>query len=198
MRIIGLVAALGAIVGLLITEFFSRHHLSRATYHWLLLISLAVLPGIAVLNTTVVFMEDTKAVSSCASCHVMRPFVNDMKNPDSRTLAARHYQNRWIPDQQCYTCHTTYGAHGTFTAKLSVARHWLLYVLGSWEDPIRHRGTYPNANCLACHQQAQRFARASFHASHLAELTSNKIACIRCHGAPHPSPEERPALEGKS
>ena len=198
MSVVGLVAALGAIIGLVITEFFYRRRLTRAAYHWMLLMSLAVLPGIALLNTSVVFMKETKAVSSCASCHVMRPFVNDMKNPDSHTLAARHYQNRWIPDQQCYTCHTTYGAHGTLTAKLSAARHWFLYVLGSWEEPIRYRGTYPNNNCLACHQQAQRFARATFHASHLTELATDQIACIRCHGAPHPPPNERQSLEEKS
>ena len=198
MRIIGLIAALGAIVGLVITEFFYRRRFSRANYHWMLLTSLAVLPGIALLNTTGVFMEETKTVGSCASCHVMRPFVNDMMDPDSRTLAARHYQNRWIPDQQCYACHISYGVHGALSAKLSVARHWLLYVLGSWEEPIRHRGAYPNTNCLACHQQAQRFARAAVHTAHRAELTTNKIACIRCHGAPHPLPNERKSAEEQS
>jgi nitrate/TMAO reductase-like tetraheme cytochrome c subunit len=197
MRTLGLVAALVAILGLILIEFVYRKRFARSVYHWLLLIGLAVFPGIALLSTATVFLEETKTVSSCASCHVMQPFVNDMQNPDSHTLAARHYQNRWIPDRQCYVCHTTYGVHGAFNAKLAMVRHWLLYVSRSWQEPIRHRGAYPNKNCLACHEGAQRFTRVSFHSAQAAELTTDQIGCTRCHGAPHPSPNERSATERK-
>jgi len=198
MRTLGLVAALVAIIGLVLIEFVYRNRFTRSTYHWLLLMGMVILPGIALLSTGTVFLEETKTVSSCASCHVMQPFVNDMRNPDSHTLAARHYQNRWIPDQQCYVCHTTYGIHGALNAKLAVARHWFLYVSHSWQEPIRHRGKYPNKNCLTCHANAQRFKAVAFHTSYEAELNTNQIGCIRCHGAPHPPPEERKAEGAKS
>jgi len=198
MRTTGLFAALLASVGLVLVEFVYRHHLTRRTYHWLLLVGLGVLPSLALLSTATVFLEETKIVGSCASCHVMRPFVTDMRNPESRTLAARHYQNRWIPDQQCYVCHMTYGVHGAWDAQLASARHWLLYIAGSWQEPIRHRGTFPNKNCLACHAGAQRFARVSSHAARAADLLADRIGCVSCHGAPHPAPSERGSTTGAS
>lgn len=198
MRILGLAVALVAIIGLLLIEFVYRPRLARSVYHWLLLMGVAVFPGVVLLSTATVFLEETKTVRSCASCHVMQPFVNDMQNPHSRTLAARHYQNRWIPTHQCYVCHTTYGVHGAFDAKLAMARHWLLYISGSWQEPIRHRGQYPNKNCLTCHEGAQRFMRVAFHSAQAAALTANQISCIQCHGAPHPPPSERKTAERKS
>src|SRR5262245_59805683 len=39
-------------------------------------------------------------VEACYRCHVMRPMVNDMTDPASDTLAARHFKNRWIPKDQ--------------------------------------------------------------------------------------------------
>jgi nitrate/TMAO reductase-like tetraheme cytochrome c subunit len=198
MRTLGLVAAVIATIGLILIEFVYRNRLARRVYHWLLLMGLVVFPAVVLLSTVTVFLEETKTVGSCASCHVMQPFVNDMQNPNSHTLAARHYQNRWIPNHQCYVCHTTYGVHGAFNAKLAMARHWILYVSGFWPEPIRYRGKYPNKNCLACHESAQRFTRVSFHSAHAAELTTDQIGCIHCHGAPHPPPSERTLAERKS
>ena len=31
----------------------------------------------------------------------------------SETLAAKHYKNRFIRENQCYTCHSDYGVAGT-------------------------------------------------------------------------------------
>lgn len=197
MKTVGLIAALVAISGLICVEFIYRKRLARSTYHWLLLMGMVVFPGITLLSTTASLFEDMKTVGSCASCHVMQPFVDDLRNPDSRTLAARHYQNRWIPDQQCYHCHTTYGVHGAFDAKLAAARHWLRYVTGSWQEPVTYRGKYPNKNCLACHAGAQRFVRISSHTSYAEELINNQIRCINCHGAPHPAPGARQSVEGQ-
>lgn len=191
MRSVGLVAVFITLAGLLLTEWGYRKRVARGTYHWLLLMGMVVFPGIAQVSSTTVLWEETKTVNACASCHVMRPFVNDLRNPESQTLAARHYQNRWIPDRQCYVCHTNYGLHGALDAKLAAARHWLRYVTGTWQEPIRHRGPYPNANCLACHAGARRFEGVSTHKALWAELTANQRACISCHGAPHPAPEAR-------
>jgi nitrate/TMAO reductase-like tetraheme cytochrome c subunit len=195
MRSLGIAASLIAIVGLFLVEFLYRQRLHRRTYRWLLLIGLFFLPLIALTTTVMTVLEETKAVSSCAACHVMTPFVNDMVNADSNTLAARHYKNRWIPTQQCYSCHTTYGFHGGLAAKQAAIRHWVLYVTGTWTEPIQHRGSYPNANCLACHAGAQRFEERTNHRALATDLAANHVSCISCHGSPHPSPDKRLTLE---
>ena len=195
MRTIGLISALVAIIGLVLVEFLLRDRLQRSTYHWLLLLGLCVFPGLTLLGTATTFMEETTTVRSCASCHVMTPFIDDMRNPESVLLAARHYKNRWIPDRQCYTCHTNYGVHGALVTKVDVARRWLRYITGSWQEPIRYRGTYPNANCLSCHAGAQKFERVSFHTSRMSDLVSDHLSCITCHRPPHPAPSEHISSE---
>lgn len=191
MRGIGIAAALVGVIALILTEFIYRAQLQRGTYHWLLLFGLLFLPVVALMSTATALFEDTKAVESCASCHVMHPFVNDMKNPASSTLVARHYRNKWIPDQQCYTCHTTYGVHGTLAAKGDGFRHWLLYVTGTWKEPIQYKGSYPNANCLFCHAGTPKFDAVESHAAMATDLASHETSCIDCHGPPHPLPGER-------
>lgn len=197
MRGLGLTAAILSLVILTGLAFVARlrpERLSSRAYHWVWFVVLLLLPGLALTGTLTSVMEETTAVSSCGSCHVMRPFVSDMQNAESRTLAARHYQNRWIPRDQCFTCHATYGLHGMITAKSAALRHWLLYVTKSGSEPIRHRGPYPNANCLACHANARRFRNGASHRALVADLATNRVSCIQCHGAPHPSPAERQAI----
>ncbi len=191
LRGLGLAAALTALLLLVVVEFVCRPRLRLGTYHWLLLYGLFVLPTVAVLGTTAMVLEETKKVESCATCHVMHAFVNDLRNPASETLAARHFRNKWIPREQCYTCHTTYGAHGTFQAKRDGLRHWWLYVTKSWKEPVRYKGTYPNGNCLACHGATPKFDGEATHEAIAAELASNETSCVTCHGPVHPEPEQR-------
>ncbi len=179
-----------AVVLLVWVEFVSRRRLRSETYHWLLLLGLLVLPAAVLFGATATLFEETKTVDSCASCHVMQPFVGDLRNPQSETLAARHFRNRWIPDQQCYTCHTTYGVHGTLAAKKDGLRHWLLYTTGTWKEPIEFRGTYSNGNCLACHAGTPKYDASDIHKEIATELARNEMSCIDCHGPPHPEPEE--------
>ena len=163
MRGLGLAAALVAILALVLIEFVYRNRFRRATYHWMLFLGLFVLPGIALMSMATMVSEETKKVDACATCHVMDPFINDMRDPFSATLAARHYKNKWVPDHQCYMCHTTYGAHGTLAAKRDGFRHWLLYVTATWEEPIQYSGSYPNSNCLTCHEGTSKFDRGKSH-----------------------------------
>lgn len=187
--------ALGGVLvaGILLVwvEFVSRRRLRSETYHWLLLLGVLALPAAVLFGATATLFEETKMVESCASCHVMQPFVSDLRNPQSDTLAARHFRNKWIADHQCYTCHTTYGVHGTLAAKKDGLRHWLLYTTGTWEEPITFRGTYPNANCLACHGGTPKFLAFEGHSEIAAELSRDEMGCIDCHGPPHPPVEER-------
>lgn len=191
MRGLGIVAVLSALVGLVLIEFIVRRRLRRGTYHWLLFVGLFMLPFLAMTSTTMTLFEETKTVRSCASCHAMDPFVSDLRNPDSHTLAARHSTNKWIPEHQCYTCHTTYGVHGALEAKLSGFRHWWRYMTGTWERPIRYKGSFPNADCLFCHEGTPKFEKETIHKTEAVNLATNRIGCFTCHGPPHPSPEER-------
>lgn len=191
LRGIGIASALGGIIVLILVHFVYRKRLSRGTYHWLLLLGLFVLPITATLSTTATVMEGTKRVEACASCHVMDPFVNDLKNPASPTLAARHYKNKWIAKDQCYGCHISYGATGTIEGKRDGFRHWLYYVTGTYSDPIKFVGSYSNSNCLYCHEETRIWERVNSHNALRADLEQDFIACIRCHGPPHPLPQER-------
>lgn len=191
MRYIGIVLLIVNIIGLIFVEFFYNRRLHRGIYHMLLLGGLFAIPTIALMSTTSVVLEETKKISSCGSCHVMDPFINDMRNPDSPTLAARHFKNKWIADKQCYSCHTTYGAHGTIAGKRDGFRHWLLYVTNTWSDPIQFSGSYPNSACLDCHSSTEKFVRVNSHHALFPELAADRVNCTTCHGPPHPVPSER-------
>ena len=194
-RGVGIAAALIAIVVLILVEFVFRKKLPRGTYYLTLLIGLFFLPALTLMNATSLLFEETETVRSCASCHTMTPFVNDLRNPQSTTLAAKHYTNKWIADHQCYTCHTSYGVHGTFRAKLDGLRHWWYYVTGTWTEPIRYKGTYPNANCLGCHGGTPKFTEQVIHQAQVEDLAADRISCLTCHGPPHPPPEARAAAK---
>ena len=191
LRGLGIASAVVGIIVLVLTHHVYRNRITRGTYHWLLLLGLFVLPLTATLSTTATVMEGTKSVQACASCHVMHPFVNDLKNPNSPTLAARHYRNNWIARDQCYACHVTYGATGTLAGKRDGFRHWVYYITNTYSDPIKYTGSYENSNCLACHGQPTTWQQVKSHQALAEEFSTDRIACIRCHGPPHPLPSER-------
>jgi len=121
----------------------------------------------------------------------MLPMVNDMKDPHSQTLAARHYRNRWIADQQCYHCHTDYGLNGTLHAKMEGYRHLLRYTTRTYPEPVRLRGRYLNQNCLNCHGPTAKFEAVPSHRSAQQRLEQDEMNCLNCHGPAHPSGERR-------
>ena len=61
------------------------------------LMALMILPAAAVFLANYHTFEGVHEVRGCASCHVMLPMVNDMRDPASETLAALHYKNKYIP-----------------------------------------------------------------------------------------------------
>lgn len=185
-------ASIMAIVLLVIVEFLLRRSIGRATYHWLLLLGIFVLPAISLLGTSEVVFEESKTVSSCAACHSMDPFLRDMLSPTSSTLAARHYRNKWIADDQCYQCHTTYGIHGTIDAKLDGMRHWWKYVTNDWHRPIQLTGEYPDSNCLVCHEGTPKYQNAwPHHQGVFKAEKAGEVHCVFCHGPPHPTAAQR-------
>lgn len=191
LQTVGVVAAILAIVWLVTIEFFLVRRIQPPTHRALLFGGLLVLPAIVLISSAATVLEETKRVAACGSCHVMDPFVNDMQNPQSASLAARHFRNRWIADHQCYHCHTGYGAHGTLAGKRDGFRHWLLYVTSTYKEPIEFSGSYPNANCLECHAGQATFQEVTSHQALSDYLGTDQVGCVACHGPPHPVPGER-------
>lgn len=191
--------ALGAIVvgvvGLLVVEFVLRRRLAAGTYRWLLLLGLLVVPAFALLGATGSMFEEMKTVAACNSCHVMNPFVDDMRDPASATLAARHFRTGAIPAKQCYSCHTGYGIFGTMEAKRDGFRHWLLYTTRTWKEPITFKGSYPNANCLSCHAGMPEFRAVASHRALREPLEKDEMGCFTCHGLPHPARPFRESMQ---
>lgn len=191
LRNLGVVAVLLAIAILLIVEFYYKVKIKRSTYRWLMLLGLFVLPVLVGISAMGTLLEETKTVESCASCHVMDPFVLEMQDPQGGSLASRHYENNWIADQQCYHCHTSYGVQGDLAAKRDGFRHWLLFVTETWPEPIEFAGSYPNQNCTACHGGTPKYEAIPSHTALADDLASNKVSCTSCHGPAHPLPQER-------
>jgi cytochrome c nitrite reductase small subunit len=154
--------------------------------------------GIAVLPIAVVFfaysygLEASKTVDACGSCHVMTPWVKDLRNPASDTLAAVHFKNRYIQENHCYTCHTDYGMFGTVRAKWDGLGHVYRNSTGRYERPIHIADPYSNLRCLNCHAGSQKFLNPEMHPKEdMADLLSGKTSCLECHGPAHPKPEQK-------
>ena len=166
--------------------------LPRAAYLKLVAFAaLVLLPAAAVAVANYHVFEGVEEVSGCAGCHTMWPMVNDMQDPQSGTLAARHFRNRWIADRQCYHCHSDYGLSGTVNAKMEGYRHLARYVTRTYPEPIRLRGHYINQNCLNCHAPMATFQRVPSHQTVGERLRTNQMTCLNCHGLAHPSPAAR-------
>jgi nitrate/TMAO reductase-like tetraheme cytochrome c subunit len=132
-------------------------------------------------------LESSTTVRACGSCHVMVPFVDDLKNVKSETLAATHYKNRFIRESQCYTCHSDYGLFGTLQAKAAGLGHVWRYSTGRYEVPIKIASPYPNVRCLTCHGESQKFLNAAGHPKDmLPSLMDGTMPCLSCHGPAHP------------
>ena len=160
-------------------------------YKLMALVGLVLAPTASMGAANAHLFASAPKLDSCNKCHVMRPMVNDLRDPESQTLAARHHRNRWIIRNDCYECHADYGFAGSVQAKMDGYRHLARYVTGTYTEPIKFRGVYNNANCLRCHGGTQKFEGVSSHATVKARLRSNDLSCLNCHGAAHPSRARR-------
>ena len=148
----------------------------------LLIAGVGVLPVISVSFGTVLVFERAERVEFCASCHEpMQPYVDDMTNPESESLAAVHYKNRYIPSNQCYDCHTSYGLFGTATAKVKGLVDVYKYYTNTYHVPIQMRDPYPNNDCLKCHAQAVKWQAQELHTENKEALFTGEISCLECH-----------------
>jgi len=155
------------------------------------LVALIVLPAGAIFLANYHTFEGVHEVRGCASCHVMLPMVNDMRDPGSGTLAARHYKNRWIAENQCFQCHSDYGLGGDLEAKMTGFRHLARYTTRTYHEPIEARVRFDNKNCLHCHEGTPRFVAVPSHITAHEKLAANQMICLNCHGQAHPTAVQR-------
>lgn len=154
-------------------------------------VALIICPVLLGLLGNFYIFDHSKTVESCSSCHVMKPMVNDMLDPESMTLAARHFKNNWIADNECYSCHTDYGLNGTFKAKMDGYRHLMRYITSTYDEPIAARDAFNNANCNSCHSGTESFEAVDVHQPLLTNFSTNEVSCLNCHGRAHPTRLQR-------
>lgn len=157
-----------------------------AAAKWALLVGLLVLPGMTMLSGNVVGFHNVK--NSCTQCHTMDPWVNDMKDPKSSTLVAKHFQNRWIPDNQCYTCHTGYGLSGNIQAKIGGLGHVTHEYFTGVPAQIKIKRPFAVDTCLHCHGESAKYLKIDQHvdAEMKPKILTGEMSCFECHAAPHP------------
>ncbi len=184
---IGIGLCIVVLLIVLYTAIFHRNRLLEPKAKWLHLIGLAILPlGVWFLGNFVA-VEAAKQAAFCGSCHpVMDPYINDMLDPSSKTLAASHFQNRYIVAEHCYSCHVSYGLFGTFEAKMAGLKDVYRFYTKTWELPIKLSLPYSNWNCLYCHEGAKKFEELDLHVDFREDLTFDDVSCIRCHSLSHP------------
>jgi cytochrome c nitrite reductase small subunit len=154
----------------------------------LLILPLVVLPLAIVFFGYSYGIESSKSIESCGSCHVMKPYLADLRDPASDTLAAVHYKNRYIHEHHCYTCHTDYGMFGTVQAKMAGLGHVRRHLTGAYTLPLKISQPYSNLRCLACHGASQKFLKSEGHPKEdMPKLVSGENSCLECHGPAHPT-----------
>lgn len=157
------------------------------------LVSLGILPLTLLPLGNFTAVEYAKQEQFCATCHAaMQPYVDDMRAPNGKSLAALHYQDNLAPTQpgiQCYACHANYGVHGTFKAKLQGLSDAYRYVTGTFTTPIRLRSPFKNEECLKCHLSSRLFRTVRLHQDMQgqvsAPLINGTVACGMCHASGH-------------
>ena len=154
-------------------------------------LALIVLPAAAIFLANYHTFEGVHEVRGCASCHVMLPMVNDMRDPGSESLAALHYKNKYIPKDQCYQCHSDYGLGGGLEAKMTGFRHLARYTTRTYQEPIKARVKFDNNNCLTCHDGTPKWLAVEAHVESRKDFVANEVPCLDCHGQAHPTPEQR-------
>jgi hypothetical protein len=188
---ISLFGVFGAMALIAYVLTFRRRFLAAAASQWMLFIGICIMPLPVMLLGSAVGLEQAKDISFCQHCHVMRQFVDDMKNPDSDRLAAVHFKNRYIQRSHCYVCHTDYGLFGTMQAKLAGVGHIWKESTGSFTLPVRIARPYRFTICLDCHAQSLKFDSVPEHKDLVPKIVSGEAECTSCHGLSHLPREKR-------
>ena len=133
-----LIAVLVLGISLILITLFRYKGSTPSPLAWALLCgSICVIPLATTGFGTLLVFDRAENVEFCASCHLtMQSYVDDLKDPNSVSLAAVHFKNKYIPDNQCYVCHTSYGMFGTVEAKASAMVDVYKYVTHTYHFPL--------------------------------------------------------------
>jgi nitrate/TMAO reductase-like tetraheme cytochrome c subunit len=172
---------------------YHRRNLFSQAARWLHFLSLCVIPVFILFLGNLVAYDGSKQTAFCGACHpVMGPYVDDLFDPTSSSLAAIHNQNRYIQKNKCYSCHVGYGIAGNLEAKIDGLQHMARFLYrhytGTFQEPIKLIRPYNNANCLRCHAGAKKFEGIGIHAGMMSQIKTNKASCLNCHAKPHFQP----------
>lgn len=186
MSVAGILFGLAAAVILIMVLVRSSDWRVSAAAKWTLLVGLFVLPTVTMLFGNVVGFHKVK--NSCTKCHTMEPWINDMKDPKSTTLVSKHYQNRWIPEDQCYTCHTGYGLSGNIRAKIGGLGHVTHEYFTGVPPVIKIHRPFDVDTCFHCHGESAKYLKIDQHvdAEMKPKILSGEMSCFECHASPHP------------
>jgi cytochrome c-type protein NapC len=195
--LLGIVAlAIGAIAAALVLGFLLKQPKLTAPLKLLLLFGLFVLPTSSAFLGNASNMEASKSVEFCGGCHVMTSYVNDVKDPNSTTLAALHGRIKSFGAEACYGCHADYGMFGGVTTKLGGMHHVIDFYSDDWAAP-GHRPPalykpYDTGRCMNCHDPMRKGTPLE-HQVHAEQIKSHEIKCTDsgCHGSPHPKWEQQ-------
>ena len=177
------------LLGILASFLLFRGRQTEGSALWVHLLSLGVLPLVLLAIGNFATLEYATEVQFCGSCHTtMKPYIDDLHNKKSESLASLHSQNRFSPGTECYSCHANYGLHGTLEAKLTGLRHVYKYNTGTYHLPLKMPEPFQNTLCLKCHNGAKRFMAQEIHLDKgqvAEELRTNQTECVSCHGPAH-------------
>ncbi len=142
-------------------------------------------PAVGLFTGVYSFVQAEK-LSFCASCHTMMPWIRDLEDPNSKSLASLHYRNRFIPHDQCYTCHVDYEFLGPIDAKIGGVRHAAIYYFGNaTPKDIKLYKPFPNGNCLRCHAGSAPFLQNPAHLAVMVQILADQTRCYTCHQSVH-------------
>ena len=190
--LVTLLLAVLILLGIFVPLILYRGRQPDAGPVWVVyVLALGVLPTFLWPFSTFTIFEYTAQNQFCGSCHsAMDPYIEDLQKPNGKSLASLHYQNRIVPDGECFACHANYGVHGTVVAKLSGLHDAYAYVTGSYARPIKLPSPFPNAECLKCHEGAKIFSTVQFHLDDdgkgvSKDILSGATRCQECHPPGH-------------
>ena len=179
-----------ALIALAWRSLLGREAVTPVVRGWLL-VAVGLVPTMVAFLSFAHGLESSTTVAACGSCHVMSPYVSDLQNVKSDTLAATHFKNRYIQEHQCYTCHSDYGLSGTLKAKIDGLGHVWRYSTGTYILPLKIARPYSNLRCLGCHGESQKFLNAGGHPTEeIPNLMSGSTSCLDCHAPAHPGTEK--------
>jgi mono/diheme cytochrome c family protein len=181
-----------------ISRFVYRGSQTEGNALWLHLLSLGVLPLSLLVVGNFAVLEYATHTNFCAACHLtMKPYLDDLYMPGGKSLAALHYQHRFVQGTECYTCHANYGLHGTFEAKMTGLRDVYRYVTRTYHLPLKMREPFENRLCLKCHNEAKRYLAHPIHVTLSEPMWMDQIKCGGCHGPNHDIPRPKQAARPK-